>query len=306
MELPIALDTALKALLSCHSVQSWKITAEGPHPTIIMRLRPESQPTSCQSGVRVDSVSGSFRRKTTSQIYRDKRRLEEYRQRRDCIENVTEAESRVAGSQSENTIGHELNTEIIEETPSENQNNRGDSTVGLESSCATDTKEPRAARGGEADKETLTCDEDGSHGTGSDMETDNNTDTDNTVSENEDEQSQQSTKETARDLVKNAKNVRFMPGNLKREERNSTFEKVVLDWRCRETPKLLCISSDVIATCNIKTGETNFELRDLESGILSFWHFWPALDQDHVAHKETIDKIRIEMKKVLSRVRKMI
>ena len=62
----------------------------------------------------------------------------------------------------------------------------------------------------------------------------------------------------------------------------------------------------MIATCKIKTGEINFELRDLDSVVLSFWHFWPEVDQDHGPHKESIDKIRVEIKEILSRVRKLI
>ena len=305
MELPIALETALKALLSFHSVSSWKITAEGPNPTVILRLRPENQPSACES-VRVDSCS--FRRKTPSQLYRDRRRAEEFRQRRDFNDNTTVVESSVA-SQSENAIEHNLNTEIVEETPSGNQNKKGDSSVGVHSSSATDTTETTDSRaacseadketriGREADTETLTRD------AGSDMETDNNNGTDTTDTEHEDEQS---TIETARNLVENAKDIHYMPDNLRKEDRNITFRKVVFDWRCRETPKLLCISSDVIATCKIKTGEINFELRDLDSIHLSFWHFWPEVDQECGPHKETIDKIRIEMKEVLSRVRKLI
>ena len=70
MDLPIALDTALKALLSCHAVNSWKITAEGPNPTVILRLRPaENQPSACHSTTRADNVS--FKRKTPCQIHRD-------------------------------------------------------------------------------------------------------------------------------------------------------------------------------------------------------------------------------------------
>ena len=97
-----------------------------------------------------------------------------------------------------------------------------------------------------------------------------------------------------------------MTDNLREMERNNTFQKVVHDWRNRDAPKLLCISRDVIATCNMKTKETDFELRNLEGGVLSFWHFWPEIDQDNKLFKEDIDKIKSEMKEILSKVREMI
>ena len=134
------------------------------------------------------------------------------------------------------------------------------------------------------------------------METDNDSsDTDSTESENE--QSKRHV-EIARELANTAKNMFFTPDNLRNVDRNNDFQKVVIDWRDRDV-KLLCISGDVVATQNIRTGETNFELRNHEGGVLGFWHFWPGIDQNG-ERKETIDKIRSEMKKILSRVRKMI
>ena len=65
------------------------------------------------------------------------------------------------------------------------------------------------------------------------------------------------------------------------------------------------VTRDAIATCNLNTEETEYQLRDLDGGRLSFWHFWPAIDQDG-AHKEKIDKTRIELKEILSRVREML
>ena len=94
MELPIALDTALRALLSCHSVSSWKIAAEGQNPTVILRLRPETHESARQDGAKLHTVA--FKRKPPSQINRDRQRAEEYKQRRDQIENTTVPESRIA------------------------------------------------------------------------------------------------------------------------------------------------------------------------------------------------------------------
>ena len=156
MELPIALDSALKALLSCHSVSSWKIAAEGQNPTVIVRLRPVTQQSVCQrqSGEHADTVS--FKRKTPCQINRDRRRAEQYRQRKDNAENMIVAESRTA-NQSEHTVEQELNTKTNEKVPSENQHT---------TDCASDTVE-LAARG-EAESATRG----GCVGDGSEMETD--------------------------------------------------------------------------------------------------------------------------------------
>ena len=77
--LPRALEKALGALLCDHSVTSWKITAEGLYPTIVLRLRPcgDSQ----ENGYCVQRKT--FRAKPPSQVERDRRRLVEYKQRSD-------------------------------------------------------------------------------------------------------------------------------------------------------------------------------------------------------------------------------
>ena len=86
---------------------------------------------------------------------------------------------------------------------------------------------------------------------------------------------------------------------------NNDFNRIVLDWRCREAPKLLCVSQDVIVTCYIETGETDFEIRDPGDKYLSFWHYWPEVDRGG-AHKEMIEQTTSEFKEVLNQVRKMI
>ena len=77
MDLPKALETTLGALLCNHSVTSWKITAEGLNPTVVLRLKPlehDYQHGSCvQTGV--------YRRKPSSQLTRDRQRLAEYKQK---------------------------------------------------------------------------------------------------------------------------------------------------------------------------------------------------------------------------------
>ena len=295
----MALETALRALLSNHAVCSWKITGDGPNPCVILRLRAENQQNTCTSEVHTSTDSVTFRRKTPSQVLRDKRRIEDFRQRRENEITTVPAEPRIA---SQTYIEHEPKTKIIESAPCESLNTKTDSSVHTSPDTATDNTE-RAARSGEAETATVTREHVGQGSESSDMETDSKSstcsDTDGTGSED-----QQSTRhiEIARELVNTAKNMRFMPDNLRNVNRNNEFEKVVIDWRDRDV-KLLCISRDVVATRNIRTGETDFELRNHEGGILSFWHFWSSIDQNG-ERKETIDEIRSEMKEVLSEVRK--
>ena len=75
--LPRALEKALGALLCDHPVTSWKITAEGLNPTIVIRLRPSGQ--SQENGFCVQQKT--FRAKPPSQVERDRRRLVEHKQR---------------------------------------------------------------------------------------------------------------------------------------------------------------------------------------------------------------------------------
>ena len=86
---------------------------------------------------------------------------------------------------------------------------------------------------------------------------------------------------------------------------NVSFNRVVLDRRGWEVKKLICCAEDLIATHDINTGKTNFELRDSGDIYLPFWHFWPDIDQNG-AFKETIDGLRMEMKKVLNRIRQLL
>ena len=169
MELPIALDTALKALLSCHAVSSWKIAAEGQNPTVILRLRPEKQPSARHNGACVvDTVT--FKRKPPSQIQRDRRRAEDFKQKKDNAKNSNVLDPR-ATSESEIRLENELNTcaETIDKNTSDKQNEKGDS-VSLHTSpdSATDNIE-HAARGDTADTETAARGEKAGHE--SDMET---------------------------------------------------------------------------------------------------------------------------------------
>ena len=122
MELPIALDVALKALLSCHSVYSWKIATEGQNPTVVLRLRPETQQSDCQASVN----TVAFKRKPPCQINRDRRRAEEHRHRKDYGKNTTVQDSRCA-NQSEETVESRVEKETIDKRPNENQDKKDDS-----------------------------------------------------------------------------------------------------------------------------------------------------------------------------------
>ena len=86
MDLPIALDVALKALLASHAVCSWKIAAERQNLTVIVRLRPVHVPSVFNNGVpHVNTVA--YRRKSPSQMQRDRQRMQTFRQR-ECAEHV--------------------------------------------------------------------------------------------------------------------------------------------------------------------------------------------------------------------------
>ena len=293
----MALETALKALLSNHAVCSWKITGDGPNPCVILRLRAENEQNACMNGVHANSVT--YRRKPPSQILRDRRRVEDFRQKRENEnENATvpEVEPRVA---SQSDIENELNTEIIESAPSEICNTKVDSAVVHTSpNCATDNTE-RAPRNGDAETATH---EDGGHGSeSSDMETDINSDQETTDSETE---CKTLTESVARDLVKGATSMQTMLGRLKQEDRNNSFDKVVIDCRGRGPSKVLCVSQDLIATWEFGTEKTNFQLRP-EDYYLPFWYDWPDIPR-YGAHKDTIDKLRTEMKAIMNRIREMI
>ena len=74
--LPRVLENVLETLLHDHVVSSWKITADGLAPTIVLRLKP-----TCESQENGYSGPKHFRAKPPSQIERDRKRMCEYRQR---------------------------------------------------------------------------------------------------------------------------------------------------------------------------------------------------------------------------------
>ena len=309
----MALDTALKTLLSCHQVFSLKIAAENQNPVIILRLRPDSRQSACQNGERGETVA--FRRKQPCQIQRDRRRAEEHRQRRDNVEKMTDAEVRVQNKR-EHPFENVLNTETTEKIPSENQNKTDNGVVHTSQHSATGTTEREAricVQEKEPETATVTRDEVGGHEhcmetdtenkteTSSESDTDNNTETKATESE-----ADQLITNAARKLVREAELMQYTTEELRKiQDNNDTFNTVVLDWRCRGAPTLVCVSPNVIVNCDIHTRKIGFELRDPWDTLLHFWHHWPDVDRDG-AHKEMIEKALFEMKKVLNRIQEIV
>ena len=314
MELPLALDTALKSLLTCHQVSSWKIVAENQNsPVIILRLKADSRQSACQNGERAETVA--FRRKQPCQIQRDRRRAEEHRQRRDNVEKMTDAEERVQNKR-ENPSENVLNTDTTEKVSSENQNKTGSSVIHTSQDSATGTTQ-REARGSEQEKEpetaTVTRDEVGGHEHCMETDTENKTETSsesdtdsNTKTKVTESEADQLITNVARKLVREAELMQYTTEELRKiQDSNDTFCKVVLDWRCRGAPSLLCISPNVFVNCDINTRKIGFELRDPWDSLIHYWHHWPDVDRDG-AHKEMIEKALIEMKKVLNRIQEII
>ena len=75
MELPKVLESVMCVLLNSHFVSSWKVAAESRNPTIILRLCPVSEN---QNG---DVNTVAYRRKSSSQMNRDKQRMANFKQR---------------------------------------------------------------------------------------------------------------------------------------------------------------------------------------------------------------------------------
>ena len=70
MELPVALESALGAVLDTHVVASWKLTADNASdPVLVVRLKPvlENQHGSVNTH--------GYKRKTANQMKRDKERM---------------------------------------------------------------------------------------------------------------------------------------------------------------------------------------------------------------------------------------
>ena len=310
----MALDTALKALLSCHQVLSWRITGDSQYPVISMRLKPASQQSVCQKVEHGETVV--FRRKPPCQIQRDRRRAEEYRTRRDNGVDINTDTETTAQDKKEDAFVHIQNTETTEKPPrSENQNKTCDSVGLLHTSGDSTTN--TIQRDARTETETAIRDESGGHSssgmetdseneteTNSDSDTDTNPETKATETETE---SQQMIKNAASELVKEAKRLQVRPELLRQKDRNATFKKVVLDWRRSWAPALQCISDDVVVTCDAETGQrVQFYLRDPGDTRQEFWHYWQEVDRGGSHYKEMIETALNEMKEILNIVRESI
>ena len=81
--LPRVLENLLETLLRNHVVYSWKISADGFNPTIVLRLKAKDK--SQDNG---HCAPQHFRAKPPSQIERDRKRMHEYRQRLHLNQNT--------------------------------------------------------------------------------------------------------------------------------------------------------------------------------------------------------------------------
>ena len=87
MDLPKALDAALKALLINHSISSFKVDDSRHSPAVIIRLSPLRVSSVCQDGV--PAHVNTFRRKPPSQVKRDRERMDDFKHRSDRVEKQT-------------------------------------------------------------------------------------------------------------------------------------------------------------------------------------------------------------------------
>ena len=96
--LPRALDNMLGVLLCDHTVSSWKIAANGPNPTVVLRLRQTHQ--SQEHGYQYRAQTKLYRTKPPSQVERDRKRAAQFRQR--CDLNLDSDKNDIPCDLSEN------------------------------------------------------------------------------------------------------------------------------------------------------------------------------------------------------------
>ena len=417
MELPKALESVLGALLDNHSITSWKVTAEGQDPTVILRLR--------STGVNQDGVSMSaYRRKSASQVLRDRRRMAGYRQRLEgghickpapCFANGVEqnvtsnhidsnpCDSSRVGGDSVNSVpvsgiaivsgnvnsGHvqsevkgdaestRFPQDVCSSNDSEGTERKVDNGMGIRAagegeregkssnigvtrkelpslfpdifpgsrsthpresvtqspplspcppyvrsgevrsarSCEASgalrspapspvrPAEERDARGGESEMETVASRSDG--GMESDTGSDESTDTD----------GEHALSDIVRKVVESVEGSPYLTRKLRRDYKNRTFNKIVIDRQGRGVPRVLCRSDDVIVSCDTGTGEVDFHLitkntlRLGPTGEIKFgdnrerWcREWPGVDRGGT-YKQWIDEAEVALTKCMGRVR---
>ena len=106
--LPRALENILTVLLCEHTISSWKIAAQGPNPTIVLRLMPTDQ--SQEHGYRAQTKT--YRTKPPSQVERDRRRAVQFRQKCDLAvdKNIACDMRKNHTNSEENQSANEKNT----------------------------------------------------------------------------------------------------------------------------------------------------------------------------------------------------
>ena len=72
---PATVETLLTSLLSTNSLSSWKIAGEPENVVVVLRFRQDGQ----QPFLRHEQERGQWKRKTPSQIKRDRHRTERHR-----------------------------------------------------------------------------------------------------------------------------------------------------------------------------------------------------------------------------------
>ena len=84
VELPTALDSALVALLNEKLFRSWKVTEENQNAVVIIRLTAvHTLGTAIESQRNIAAITQcSYRRRPPSQLKRDKKRAEEFQQKK--------------------------------------------------------------------------------------------------------------------------------------------------------------------------------------------------------------------------------
>ena len=337
MDIPMALDGVLRSLSSNHAVFSWKVCAErNNEPTVVIRFRPVSGSDVLPNGLN----TATYKRKSPSQTNRDQKRLDEFKQRRNH-ETPLESEAGTAdryrmtnpveskgSSDCENV--NKVNVDGIDSDSQrrggvneKREVNKHTVTVPCESSLVRPPSPsplpaaPRAAHGAETEMDTASGgqadgyvegterEESGESGDSGGSDTGSDTEGESTDSEFD--------QEWNRNLLKQKLDkVRDKPhylGLLKRMNRNKTFKKIVLDRRGRGVPKLVCLSDDVLLTCDTGTQKKDMHLLGDEtfvvSDLLGCVTAWPRIDQEGT-YRELIETLELALEQWMSLVREMV
>ena len=90
MDLPKALESILGALLSNHFIVSWKVTADGQNPTVVLRMQPDHEFQDVgKHGRPIDSITGGWHKKGPARVRRDRERWQAHQQRINSDANRT-------------------------------------------------------------------------------------------------------------------------------------------------------------------------------------------------------------------------